>query len=193
MIDDRHDFSDRLIQCEAPTPALHEKYRKEITAMLEKELSLRDRVGWIFWAVFCFAMAIVFGYAAVYSYGKLPLWGTVGFVAACVFDLAFAAMCAWIAVTGRLLLRKHPPAMAGAGWAITVIGMTLFLLMAPSVSDPAVGNRMLIGGLAFVVMAAVFLLASRTEQSELNVKEKLLEIEYRIAELGEHLQQRDST
>ena len=49
----------------------------------------------------------------------------------------------------------------------------------------AVGNRMLLSGLAFFVMAAVFLLASRTEQSELTVKEKLLEIEYRLAEFSE--------
>jgi hypothetical protein len=36
-------------------------------------------------------------------------------------------------------------------------------------------------------MAAAFVLASRTEQAELRTKEKLLEIEYRLAELSEKI------
>ena len=186
MTDDRHKFSDRLIQCEAPTPALHEKYRKEITAMLEKELSPRGRVGWIFWAVFCLALATLFGYVAIWSYGDLPLWGTGIFALGALFDLILAGISAWIAYSGRLLVKIQPPAMAGLGWGFTVIVVTIFLVAMP---DSFAGVRALVGGLVFLVMAAVFLLASRAEQVELRTKEKLLEIEYRIAELGEHLNQ----
>jgi hypothetical protein len=89
MTDDRHDFSDRLIQCESPTPALHDKYRKEIAAMFRKELSPLGRAAWTFWAVFGLTLAIVFGYAAVVSYVTLPLWCTVGFGAGVVFGLTF--------------------------------------------------------------------------------------------------------
>jgi hypothetical protein len=186
MIDDRHDFSDRLIQCESPTPALHEKYRKEITAMLRKELGPLGRVAWTFWAVFGLALAIVFGFAAVSSYGNLPLWGTVGFGAGVVFGLAFGSFSGWIACSGRIHLRTQPPAMAGMGWAFVVVMTTLALVNAP---DSIVGVRMIVSLLPFLVMAAVFMLASRAEQVELRTKEKLLEIEYRIAELGEHLNQ----
>lgn len=186
MTDDRHKFSDRLIQCEAPTPALHEKYRKEITAMLEKELSPLGRVAWIFWAVFGLALASFFGYAAVSSYGKVPLWGTVGFGASVVFGLAFGSLSGWIAWSGHIDMRSHPPAMAGMAWCLVVLMMTLALVFAP---PSIVGVRMIVSSLTFLVMAAVFMLASRTEQAELRTKEKLLEIEYRIAELGEHLKQ----
>jgi len=75
-------------------------------------------------------------------------------------------------------------------WAIVVVMATLVLVFAP---DSIVGVRMLVSILLFLVMAAVFMLASRTEQAELRTKEKLLEIEYRVAELGEHLKQRDIT
>ena len=112
-------------------------------------------------------------------------WATLVFAGGSLFGLAFAAMCVSIAVTGKFSLRKHPPAMAGSAWAFTVIVITMCLVTAPTLSDPAVGNRMLLSGLVFFIMAAVFLLASRTEQSELNLKEKLLEIEYRLAELTE--------
>ena len=40
-------------------------------------------------------------------------------------------------------------------------------------------------GLVFLVMAAMFLLRNIIEQSELMATEKLLEIEYRLAELTE--------
>jgi len=178
-------FSEQLIQCESYSPEYKKKYEQEKRAMFEKRLGGVQRGVYVFWTVFCLSLGVLFGVVAVISYGRLSILGTLAFAASSVFGLAFAAMCAWIAVTGRLLLRKHPPAMAGAAWALTVIVMTLFLVTAPSLSDPAAGNRMLLSGLAFVVMAAVFLLASRAEQSELNVKEKLLEIEYRLAELTE--------
>ncbi len=184
MIDDRHDFSDRLIQCESPTPALHEKYRKEITAMLEKELGPVGRAVWVFWAVFSLALAIIFGSVAVISYGDLPPWVTVGFAAGVVFGLAFGSLSGWIAWSGRINLKSQPSAMVGMSWAFVVLMTTLVLVFAP---DSIVGIRMLVSILIFLVMAAVFMLANRAEQVELRTKEKLLEIEYRVAELGEHL------
>jgi hypothetical protein len=189
MIDDRHDFSDRLIQCESPTPVLYEKYRKEITVMLEKELSPLGRVAWIFWAVFGLAQAIVFGFIAVISYGNLPLYGTVGFGAGVVFGLAFGSFSGWTAWTGRINLRTHGPAIANMGWGFVIL-MTTLALVFPT--DSAVRVHMIVSLLPFLVMAAVFMLTSRTEQAELRTKEKLLEIEYRIAELGEHLNQRET-
>jgi hypothetical protein len=189
MIDDRHDFSDRLIQCESPTPALHEKYRKEITAMLRKDLGPLGRVAWTFWAVFGLALATVFSYAAMISYGSLPLWSTAGFGAGVVFGLAFGSLSGWIAWSGHIHLRSQPPAMAHMGWCLVILMMTLVLVFAP---DSDVRVRMIVSLLPFLIMAAVFMLASRTEQAELRTKEKLLEIEYRIAELGEHLNQRNT-
>lgn len=179
------EFSEKLVQCEPYSPKYKKKYEKEKRAMFEKRLGGVQRGGYVFWTVFGLSLGILFGVTAFVSYGELPILGTLVFAAGSVFGLAFAAMSASIAITGRLLLRKHPPAMAGSAWAFTVIVMTFCLVTAPSLPDPAVGNRMLLSGLAFFVMAAVFLLASRTEQSELNVKEKLLEIEYRLAELTE--------
>ncbi|MBC8877121.1 MAG: hypothetical protein H8E44_47440 [Planctomycetes bacterium] len=190
MTDDRHKFSDRLIQCEAPTPVLYGKYRKEITMMLEKELSPLGRVAWIFWAVFGLAQAILFGYIAVISYGDLPLYGTVGFGAGVVFGLAFGSLAGWTAWTGRINLRTQGPAMAKLVGGLAIL-MAILALAFPTDSDVRI--RMIVSLLPFLVIAAVIILTSHTEQAELRTKEKLLEIEYRIAELGEHLQQRDST
>ena len=178
-------FPEQLIQCEPHSPEYKKKYEQEKRVMFEKRLEGVQRGVYVFWAVFCLSLGVLFGVVAFVNYDELPILGTLVFAAGSVSGLAFATMFASIAITGRFSLRKHAPAMAGGAWAFAVILMTLCLVTAPSFSDPAVGNRMLLSGLAFVVMLAVFFLASHTEQSELNVKERLLEIEYRLAELTE--------
>lgn len=183
MIDERRSFSDRLVECESPAP-LGASYRKEIDAMFEKHLGPASRAIWIFWTVFGLVQAVGFGCVAVISYGRLPLWGTVGFTAAAAFGLAFGSIAGWIAWSGRIQLKTQPPAIVGLSWVFVVLNITLLMVFAP---DSIVGVRMLVSGLVFLVFGAVFLLASRTEQAELRTKEKLLEIEYRLAELADRL------
>ena len=79
MNTDRPNFSEQLLQCETPDEGLREKYEKEIQAMLEKQLGPTGRALWWFWTVFCAAQAILFVVIGVWSYGKLPIWGTIGF------------------------------------------------------------------------------------------------------------------
>jgi len=184
MTDKCQDFSARLLQCEPPNEELREKYEREIRAMFEKQLGPAGRLMWWFWTVFCLAQAILFTVVAVWSYGKLPIWGTIGFGAGVLFAVTFGAICFRIASTGRIHLRTQPPAMVGIMWCFVVLMMTISMVMAP---DTIVGLRMILGSLVFFIMGAVFLLAGRAEQAELRTKEKLLEIELRLAELTERL------
>lgn len=177
-------FSTLLVQCETPTPAYHRKYQQEMQAMFEKRLSRAGRVMWGFWTVFGLAQAIFFAVVAVTTYGQLPLWGTAVFIGGAVFGLTFGGLCAWITATGRIQLKSQPPAMAGLAWCFVVLMMTLVLVMAPATT---VGVKMIVSTLAFLILGAVFLLASRAEQAELRTKERLLVIEYRLAELAERL------
>lgn len=187
MNDRQRLFSERLIQCETSTPALREQYQKEINAMFEKKVGRWGRAMWVFWTVFGLAQAVLFSAIAVSAYGDLPTWATVGFALGVLFALGFAALAGWIAWTGRLQLKKQPPAMVGLMWVFIVLYVTLTMVFAP---DTIVGLRMIVTGLVFLVMAAVFLLAGRTEQTELRTKEKLLEIEYRLVDLAEQLKQK---
>lgn len=187
MTDKSRSFSERLIRCENPTPALREQYQKEIDAMFEKKLGKWSRGMWTFWTVFGAAQAVLFSVVAVMTYGKLPPWATAGFALAVLFALGYAGLAGWIAWSGRLQLKKQPPAMVGLIWVFIVLTVTLQMVFAP---DTIVGLRMLITGLVFLLMAAVFLLAGRTEQAELRTKEKLLEIEYRLIDLAEQLKQK---
>jgi len=184
MTEQRRPFSERLIRCESPTPALREKYRKEIHAMFEKKLGPWGRAMWAFWTVFGLAMAVVFGVTIVYAYGDLPPWAIAGFGLGVFFALGCAALSGWIAWSGRLQLKRQPPAMVGLMWVFIVFYVTLLMVFAP---QSIVGLRMLISGLVFLVFGVAFLLAGRTEQAELRTREKLLEIECRLADLSEQL------
>lgn len=186
MTEGRRQFSERLLQCESPDETLRQKYEKEIRAMFEKQLGLAGRAMWWFWTVFCVAQAVLFVGVAVWTYGELPIWGTIGFGASVVFAVAFGGLCARIAWSGRFKLKTQAPAMVGLAWCLVVLMVTLYMVYAP---DSIAGLRMILCGLVFLVMGAVFLLAGRTEQAELRTKEKLLEIECRLAELTERLSQ----
>jgi hypothetical protein len=184
MIDDRRPFSDRLIDCESLSPALRQEHRKEIIAMFDKKLGPVGRAICAFWAVLGLAQTVFLGYMAVTTYGKLPIWGTLGSVVGIVFALAFGSLFCWIAYSGHLRLKSQPPAMAAMVWVFSVLMVTLMLVGAP---NSMIGLRMIVCGLVFLIGAAVFLLATRTEQAELRTKEKLLEIEYRLADLADRL------
>ena len=187
MNENLRSFGSQLLGCEKPTPAYREKYEKEKRAMFEKQLSPIQRIAFVFWTLFGLSLAAIFSCAAVVSWGDLPAWGTAIFAAGGVFGLAFALLSGMIAYSGRILLKWQPSAMTGLAWTFCVLVMTVSLVVAPGLPDPIVGLRMILSSLVFLVLAAVFMLANRTEQAELRTKEKLLEIEYRLATISEQI------
>ena len=62
---------------------------------------------------------------------------------------------------------------------------TAHLMVGMSAEDRLLGLMMIANGLAFLIGAAVYWLTFRIEQAELNTREKLLQLELRLAELGE--------
>jgi hypothetical protein len=86
---------------------------------------------------------------------------------------------------GAVNLRIDNRLIAGMVWVFTVLLMVCFLMLGMSIEDRVKGVLMIAYGLTFLVSAGVFFLAVRIEQAELGVREKLLELELRLAELSE--------
>ena len=80
--------------------------------------------------------------------------------------------------------------MAGMAWTIVLATLILFMLIADDLTDPTRGLRMITYGLVFLIMAAVFMVKNWIEQAELKVREKLLELEYQLAEVSEGLRKK---
>ena len=185
----RQSFRDQLLDATPRDPTLEAQYRKAVHEMLEMRLEGPWRWFYVFMFFLGLGMAGLFGTVAIVA-TDLPILGRVMFGAGVVFGLAWAALLGSILKTRRFHQIKHPNAMAVLGWGVVVVTSTLALLAGSQMADPARGTLMIVSTLVFLVFGATFLILARVNQAELNTREKLLEIEYRLAEL---LQKGEST
>ena len=70
-------------------------------------------------------------------------------------------------------------------WVFTVLTMIFFLIAGMSAEDRLLGLMLIANGMAFLIGAGVYWITYRIEQAELNTREKLLQLEMRLAELQE--------
>ena len=167
---------------EQMTPALKEKYDMELETIIEKLIKGAQKLAWIVATAGGFGFMLLFGAIAIWVPAGFPLLARLGFVTGAVFGLAWAILGIVILRRGSINLRKHAPTAAGLGWVFVVIMVTISLLsMGDEPRESLVGVRMCLSSLVFLVMAVLFMTQSQIQQSELKIREKLLEIEYRLA------------
>ncbi len=175
-------FRERLLKTEQVTPALKERYDKEMQAMLEKPLTGVGRWITLISTVMGLGAAILGGTVAIIAPAPLPLTGWIGLAAVALFGIGFAILGLRMARRGSMNLITDTAAYAALAWILPVILVTLLMVFAP---DSTVGLRKIICGLVFLVIGATILIRHVVEKCELKTREKLLEIEYRLAELVE--------
>ncbi len=181
-------FRDKLLDLEAANPTYREEYERQVKAMVEQKLTGAKKWQIIGLLVLSLCLGLFFGTLAVVVPKGFPLWGRLGFGTGAVFSLAFVAMYVRILKKGSLNLRKDNMDMAWTSWGFVVILGTIALVFSPRLPDRIVAVWLLVYLLFFLVMAGVFLLRAFIERSELNTREKLLEIQCRLAELGERIE-----
>jgi hypothetical protein len=169
---------------ERVTPSLKERYDQEIHSMLEKKLTTVGRVIWLISTVVGIGFAAAFGGLAAFLPTDLPWQGRLGFAGGALFGIGWAWLGVRILRRGSIQFRTDEGMVAAMPWAWPVFLLTIFMVWAP---NNLMGLRMILMGLAFLLMGGVFLTAAIIRQSELRSREKLLEIEYRLAELTESL------
>ena len=182
MSAEQHGFRKRLLELEQPTPTLRERHEREMQAMFDQPLTGIRRWSWLGTAVMGAVFAILFGTLAIVTPAEFPWYGRVVFAAGALFGVGWAIMAIRVFIRGRLNLKADTAASAGMAWGLPVIVLTIALVWAP---HDIAGLRMILFGLVFLVMGGVFLIRHVVEQSERKTRERLLEIEYRLAELAE--------
>ena len=155
--------------------------------MWEQQLTTPKRILFRVEAVVGLAMAAGFGAGAVLAPRGLPPLARVAFAAGGVLCAAFGVMLLRIGRRGTMNLRRDPLRMAGLTWSAVVIMVTLFMLLGGALPDRTIGIQMVVNGIVFLIGAGLMLLRAVVEQSQLKTQEKLLEIEYRLAELAEQV------
>lgn len=147
------------------------------------------------WKRWAFAASGVMGIVFFVLFGvtffivpeELPALARYSFIVASLFGLCWAVACFFVVKKGTMNLKKEGSSMIGISWIMVVFMMTMFLMLGMQMEDAALGARMILFGLVFLVMGMVFLINHKIELSELNCKESMLKLELQIAELNEQL------
>ncbi len=179
-------LGDLLANLERPTPSLKERYAREVSSLLELNLSPAQRFGgWFYIASILILTAVVLIRAASGATVLTDTWPLVP--VALAGGLAFAAMTAY-RLCRRSIHRLHdePYLEAMNIGGLTLVAVTVFAMGVRS--DDRVLRLELIGlsvlFLAIAVVCAVFVIVRRYH---LETRRKLLDIELALAELAERL------
>jgi hypothetical protein len=187
------DFRDKLVSAQQFTPAYRERYRKGLESMLTRRLTPARRIVCSLLALGGLCAAVNFGVQAATqgSNGEYAAWGRAAFGVMALWGLAWAALLGAMAIRGTVNLRKDRQAIAGLRWFFFVFAGILLMLVGglqlkyePGSNGPVFAA---VVGLAFLVYGALVVIHNLVQQSELNVREKLLEIELKLAEMSETL------
>jgi hypothetical protein len=153
---------ERLLEMEQATPSLRQRYNQEIEAMLENKLTGIRRWVWLAAATAGVAFAVLFGTLAVMMPVGFPLAGRLGFAGGALFGIGWAILGIRVFRRGALDLKIDAGAVAGMSWVFPVFLVTVFMVSAP---NSIMGLRMIVSGVVFLIMGAVFLIGNIMGQS----------------------------
>jgi hypothetical protein len=175
----------RLIDLEPMSEERNQKLRQEIKIMFEPKLSRFEMVYWGLSVagstVFALGALIIVLFAPVETPVRV-LWGSLG-----AFN-ALVAVFIFLGLRNRSINLRHQFALGKAFVGITMLITILLLMNAiawPSLTNLAWG----LVGLTGLVLIAMIALHNQVLSSELNTRERSLQLEYRLAELVEKLSQ----
>ncbi len=176
-------FRDRLLAADGAPSERQALIELEIKAMFVRKLTAPHRAVMGVVSVFSLAMAGLCGYLAV-TEARLPLLARVGLGVGVLFGLAWCATAVSVLRQGALDMRTHGRWMAVMVWVFTILMVMFFQILGMTVPDRMLGLAMMANGLVFLIGAAVYWLSFLIGQSQLATREKLLQLELRLAELA---------
>jgi hypothetical protein len=179
----------RLSELEPVNPDLRGKYEQNLKDLFERKLSWPGKVFIGVVGAASIGIAIFLGAMAILP-PELPALAQAGFVGGVVFSLAWAGLCGWTLRKGNWYGKIQPTLIAVLVWIFAIFLETLFLMLAPTASNPYLWTVAILAGLVILIGAGVQFIATRIQQSELMLRESFLRMEYRLAELAEQVGKR---
>jgi len=180
-------FDQQLIAAQKVDETLRERYEKEVKTMFEQTLSTPKKVAFSIQSVGSIAMIGFFTYMAT---KPIPPLARVGFLVGIVFAAGWLIVLMRMVLRGKMNLKKDSNAMAGMTWGFTVILVTLFMLQGGQHPERINSVFMVLTGVVFLIGAAVFMLQQGIQNARMKVEERMLELQYQLAELADELKKR---
>lgn len=176
---DQSTFRDQLLAVEPVAPDSRDQLLQEIHDMLIKKLSWPRQVLLTVLSVFALTSSTVCGFLAI-TEPNLPTLARVGLGAGVLFGLAWLTVFVIILRRGAIDVQRDHRRMAQMVWVFTLLMVIFFVIIGMTSTDPTKGLLMIAQSLVFLISAGVYWLNFRIEESELNVKERLLRLELQI-------------
>lgn len=149
--------------------------------MLTRKLSLPRRLFLCFVGCAALASALVCGTLAA-TEPQLPPVARIGLAAGVLFGVGWIVAIVSVLRRGELHLKRDGRRFARMAWGFTLLMTVFFCVVGMSRPDKPISGLLMIQSLVFLIGAAVYWLNYRIEEAELNVREKLLELELRLVE-----------
>ena len=176
------EFKDKLMNADAAESPARLQYQQNLAAMLESPLNPGRKAGLIFGTIVGVGTALLCAGLAI-RHRHAPAILPAGLSIGVIFGIAIAIVAGRILLRGTYRHRGDSTTQAGLIWVFTVLLTTMLMLMEGFYSQTSV--RLTVFGIVFLIGAAVLLLRTVIEQAELRTREKLLEMQYELAELKE--------
>jgi hypothetical protein len=192
MSEPRKLFAEALIACEEPHPGQREQYEKELRAMLDNKLSAAQKRTRLISAVVCALLAAFMGHAGIEAFrARTPAFHLPAFIGTYML-LTAAALCAVMMILTvtwwQGVYRRDTHGKLLALIAVVYVGLTGWIFMLAARFAPELfRDDLTVFGLVLLLYAATAWIRQRVGQAELKTREKLLEIELRLAEIAENL------
>lgn len=191
-------FSDKLLDMEKPNTTYKEQFERQMQAELEKKLNYPWRVVLAVLGVAGLLIAIPCGDIAfsVKSDEPLGMFARILYNLGMVLALAWAILMGWVAARGKLNLRIQPTYITIIGIALCFFFMLDFTgrFVLPLAIEDRTNLRSIPGmllvliGFFFIVTIVLCLILRVLYRVQFKTGEKLLKIEYRLAELAEKIE-----
>lgn len=184
MSGNNENLRERPLSLEPVDPELHDRYRKEMEKMFTQEITGINKAGW--WArdAVLLLLGTAFMTSALFNRPvALPTAGRWLWAISGVFTLGIALLELNIARKKKMDMRKDSKLMAGLifGGLFGLANALLFVgLLGGNVKDLVFIAPI---ALLIIVMAVLIMVDYHVKQSELNIREKLLEMQLQLSEL----------
>ena len=187
-------FSEKLLEMEKPNTTYKEQFEIQLQTALEKRLNYPCRIGLAILGVVGLLIAILCGQMVFSRISReLALFVRIVYLSGMVLTIAWAILMGWVAVRGKLNLRIQLSRIVTIGIALGFFFMLDFtgrfvLPLARDENKSIFGTLLVLIGFFFIVTVGLCLILRILYRTEFKTREKLLEIEYRIAELAEKIE-----
>jgi Na+/proline symporter len=176
---------------EKTSPIYKEQYERKVKAMLEQKLSRIQRIGFAILAVIGICATILF--LNMVQKKQEDIWRLFT-VPPLVLAIIWTILTGWVTATGKLKLRSQRLGIISIALALcffTVVAFVLYWIIPLSrrdISDlPILGTQLTLVGFFLVNTIGFCVVLAGLNRLDLRSREKLLEIECRLVDLTEKI------